>query len=152
MRITGHPISLEYGGHSLKQDITSDLVGVYCTVKHGYKIKLSTSDLSTSDVSEIELETSGSADDTETGSSVVSLLSVLCQPIPSQLARKRKILRNPVHLTGVKMTLRMSSQTVRQRSFSSFCWKVVLLCLQERSFHQEEHHRQTHHLDQAPER
>ena len=59
----------------------------------------STSDIGTSEVSEIKLETSGSAydasvdtgDDTEAGSSVVSLLSVLRQPTPLQLARKHKV-------------------------------------------------------------
>ena len=70
----------------------------------------SSSDIGTSEVSEIELETCGSvydasvdtSDDTEAGSSVVSLLSVLRQPTPSQLARKRKIQQNPVPPTGTK--------------------------------------------------
>lgn len=71
----------------------------------------STSNKGTSEVSEIELETSGSAyvasadtgDDTEAGFSVVSLLSVLCQPTtPSQLVRKRKIQQNPVPPAGTK--------------------------------------------------
>ena len=65
------------------------------------------------DISEIELETSAigsaydaSVDSTEdkarSGSSIASLLSVLRQPPPSQLARKHKILRNSVPPTGTK--------------------------------------------------
>ena len=65
------------------------------------------------DISEIELETSAigsaydaSVDSTEdkarSGSSSASLLSVLRQPPPSQLARKRKILWNSVPPTGTK--------------------------------------------------
>ena len=58
----------------------------------------------------MELKTSGSAfdacadtgDDTEARSSVVSLLTALCQPTPSQLACKRTIQRNPVPPTGAK--------------------------------------------------
>lgn len=70
----------------------------------------STSDTGTSEVSEMELETSGSAyivsadtgDDTEAGFSVVSLLSVLCQPTPLQLVHKRKIQQHPVLPAGTK--------------------------------------------------
>ena len=64
----------------------------------------STSDIGTSEASEVEPETRSSvydasvdtADDSEAGCSPLSLLSVLCQPAPSQLARKRKMQQNTV--------------------------------------------------------
>ena len=73
----------------------------------------STSDIGTSEASEVEPETRSSvydasvdtADDSEAGCSPLSLLSVLCQPAPSQLARKRKIQQNTVPAlppTGMK--------------------------------------------------
>ena len=56
----------------------------------------STSDIGTSELSEIELETSGSAYDTsvDTGDDTEAGSSVLRQPTPSQLAHKRSIQQN----------------------------------------------------------
>ena len=101
----------------------------------------STSDIGTSEVSEIELETSGSAydasvdtgDDTEAGSSVVSLLSVLRQPTPLQLARKHKVNRTQF-LQRVQsaakaaqlVTIRMSSQLIVSNSMLMIIFKCLL--------------------------
>lgn len=88
-----HPMM--YGRDLLEKDLTARVPHT----QWNDMATSSTSDIGTSEVSEIKLETSGSAydasvdtgDDTKARSSVVSLLSVLRQPTPLQLARKHKV-------------------------------------------------------------